>query len=182
MKACRKCGELKEVSEFSRRKQEKDGINTLCNECNRAAAKAWRASLSKGDRNRKMLTVSKAAKKAGVSRSSVYRDIKKGFIEVVGPPRRARVDSNAVVAFYRDGALPGNEERHSVVEKLPEQRDLAPLGALDKAVVIRLCEVEWKLTVMTERMDGITRRLAQLENKGASKKAKPWWRRSLKLA
>lgn len=52
-KACRKCGEVKPLTEFSRRKQNPDGLQTRCRPCDslyqRAARKKRMGTLNVGD-------------------------------------------------------------------------------------------------------------------------------------
>lgn len=41
MKTCRICHETKPLSEFNRKADNRDGLQTACRECDRAKAKAW---------------------------------------------------------------------------------------------------------------------------------------------
>ena len=41
---CRTCGAIKALNEFPRNKRRKDGIDTRCSACNRAAVRVWRES------------------------------------------------------------------------------------------------------------------------------------------
>ena len=40
MKKCTKCGEIKELSEFTKKKSRKDGLNSSCKTCSRATTKS----------------------------------------------------------------------------------------------------------------------------------------------
>ena len=42
-KGCRKCGQLKPVSEFRRNPRCRDGLSSWCSECHNAASQQWRA-------------------------------------------------------------------------------------------------------------------------------------------
>jgi hypothetical protein len=44
MKKCTKCGEQKPLSEFTKKKQTKDGLDLWCKHCKSAADKYWRES------------------------------------------------------------------------------------------------------------------------------------------
>ena len=41
-KACRKCGEAKEPSEFRANRRMRDGLSSWCAECHNAASRRWR--------------------------------------------------------------------------------------------------------------------------------------------
>lgn len=42
MKKCGRCGETKELTEFGKSKQTKDGLRCYCKACKRAESAAWR--------------------------------------------------------------------------------------------------------------------------------------------
>lgn len=104
-KRCTKCGRELPLSEFSRMKNGKNGLRPWCNECNRAAARAWaqanperfKENLRKNYIRRKEEAKTLAARERKARRKAFAKDVLGGYtIYILNYPTNKERKYNAV--------------------------------------------------------------------------------------